>query len=170
MPAPHSPQAISAIGYPLALWRYLLLFQSWSQFSSWLCIVLACALPMHLLLVGLEGEAPLEALLCGVALGSLGSVLMVLPVRFCVAPAGEGSMRILLDTLACLGYVQERRTGTGGVYRQKLPRLLRWDEGDIRIAQLRGEIVVSGPRCIVGRMRNAVLKAAREDRVGNIAN
>ncbi|NHZ93557.1 hypothetical protein F2P45_31825 [Massilia sp. CCM 8733] len=160
MSVPQSHGAISALTYPHPLWRYLLLFQSWSQLGSWLLIVLASTLPMHALLMGQKGAPPLAALLCGTSLGSLVSVCMVLPVRFSVASAGAASMRSLLDTLARLGSVQDRRSGASAVYLQKLPRVLRWNEGAVRIAQHRGAIVVSGPRSIVGRMRKAVLKSA----------
>lgn len=165
-----SHPAISALAYPYPLWRYLLLFQSGSQLASWLFCVLASAWLMHALLRGMGEAPPAEALLGGMALGSLVSVCMVLPARFCVAPAEAGSMRILLDTLAFLGYVHEQRLGTSDVYRQKLPRVLRWEEGEVRIARLGGEIVVSGPRSIVGAMRKAVVKAARSDCAGNIAS
>lgn len=170
MTVPPSRGAISALTYPRPFWRYLLLFQSWSQLGSWLVMVLAVTLPMHALMIGLKEAPPLVALLCGTALGSLGSVCMVLPVQFSVAPAGAASMRSLLDTLERLGYVQERRSGASAVYLQKLPRVLRWNEGALRIAQHRGTIVVSGPRSIVGRMRKALLSAAPGCVTGNISN
>lgn len=103
MPSLSSHEAISALTYPQPVWRYLLLFQSWSQLGSWLIIVLASTLPLHAFLMGQEGAPPLAGLLCGTALGSLVSVCMVLPVQFSVAPVGAASMRNLLDTLERLG-------------------------------------------------------------------
>ncbi len=170
MPSLSSHEAISALTYPQPFWRYLLLFQSWPQLGSWLIIVLASTLPLHALLMGQEGAPPLAGLLCGTALGSLVSVCMVLPVRFSVAHADAASMRSLLDTLARLGYVQDQRTGASVVYLQKLPRILRWNEGAVTIAQLHGTIVVSGPRFIVGWMRKDVLKVERTCITENISN
>ena len=170
MPSLSSHEAISALTYPQPFWRYLLLFQSWPQLGSWLIIVLASTLPLHALLMGQEGAPPLAGLLCGTALGSLVSVCMVLPVRFSVAHTDAASMRSLLDTLARLGYVQDQRTGASVVYLQKLPRILRWNEGAVTIAQLHGTIVVSGPRFIVGWMRKDVLKVERTCITENISN
>ncbi|WP_166895097.1 hypothetical protein [Massilia sp. CCM 8734] len=66
--------------------------------------------------------------------------------------------------------MQNQLTGTSIVYRQKLPRILRWNEGAVMIAQLHGTILVSGPRFIVGWLRKDLVKAAPTCVIENVSS
>ncbi|MEJ7807315.1 MAG: hypothetical protein WKG03_15505, partial [Telluria sp.] len=85
---------VSPLTYPLPAARYWLLFQSWAQLRSYLMIVAASTLGMHGLAVASGARVlPIGALLAGMALCGLFSVLMVMKARFTVSPASEAAVR-----------------------------------------------------------------------------
>ena len=137
---------VSALAYPLPAKRYWMLFQSWTQLQSYLLIVLACTLAIHgLALVSGARVMPIGALLAGLAAGGLISVLMVMPARFTVSPASEAAVRRVVTEVECARYIEVGARGNAIVYRQNLPRLLRWDEGNISVAREGDVLVLSGP-------------------------
>jgi hypothetical protein len=141
-----SPLTVSTLSYPLPARRYWLLFQSWTQLQSYLVIVLASTLAIHgLALVSGARVMPIGALLAGLAVGGLISVLMVMKARFTVAPASEAAVRRVVTEVECARYVEVGAQGNAIVYRQNLPRLLRWDEGNIQVARDGDTLVLTGP-------------------------
>jgi hypothetical protein len=150
----NSTFSVSAIDYPLPRWRYLLLFQSWSQLQSYLLMVLACTLAIHgLALASRARVMPLGALLAGLAVGGLISVLMVLPARFTVSPASEAAVRRVVTEVECARYIENGAAGNAIIYRQNLPRLLRWNEGNISVAREGDQLIISGPVANLKRIR-----------------
>ena len=145
---------VSAIAYPLPRWRYFLLFQSWSQLQSYLLMVLACTLAIHgLALASRARVMPLGALLAGLALGGLIAVLMVLQGRFTVSPASEAAVRRVVTEVECARYIESGAAGNAIIYRQNLPRLLRWNEGNISVAREGDQLIISGPVANLKRIR-----------------
>lgn len=149
---------ISAISYPQPPWRYILVFQSWSQLSSWIIIVLLTTLLMYGLLVGLKEPLPIEGLLLGVALGSLVSVVMVVPAQFRMHVTTMDSVETFYSVMDGIHYVESHRTPDFIVYRQKLPRFLRWREGEVVVRPNDGCLVIDGPRAILVRVREELIK------------
>ena len=150
------PEAIivSALDYPLPPKRYWLLFQSWTQLQSYLLIVLACTLAIHgLAVVSGARVMPIGALLAGLAAGGLFSVLMVMRAGFTVSPASEAAVRRVVTEVECARYIEVGAQGNAIVYRQNLPRLLRWDEGNISVAREGDVLVLTGPVANLRRIR-----------------
>ncbi|MFB9243173.1 hypothetical protein IV454_14215 [Massilia antarctica] len=159
---PHSEKtskSISPIFYPQPFWRYALLFQSWSQLGSWLLIVLLTTLSIYSFLGGLKESPPLAGLLLGVAFGSLTSVVMVVPAQFRIASNNVESIKNVLLALENMRYVESYRILDVVVYRQKLPRFLRWREGEVRVRRNPEGIVIDGPRSILGMVRAKLMNA-----------
>jgi hypothetical protein len=145
---------VSPIDYPLAPRRYWLLFQSWSQLQSYLLIVLACTLGIHGLAIASGARVmPLGALLAGLAVGGLISVLMVMKARFTVSPASEAAVRRVVTEVECARYIEVGKRDNAIVYRQNLPRVLRWDEGNIHISRDGDTLVLTGPVANLRRIR-----------------
>ncbi|HEX8613455.1 MAG TPA: hypothetical protein VF800_19415 [Telluria sp.] len=144
---------ISGISYPKPIWRYMLLFQSWSQLSSWLVIVLSTTLIMYGFFAEFKEVATLWKLFFGVSLGSLVSVLMVLPAQVKVSSNSTGAVKSVVLVLEQLHYVESHRTADTVFYRQKLPRFLRWAEGAMVVQRNPESIVIDGPRAVLGRVR-----------------
>jgi hypothetical protein len=155
MPQPNnSTFSVSAIAYPLPKWRYWVLFQSPSQLQSYLLMVLACTLAIHGLAVASNARVmPLGLLLAGLALGGLISVAMVLRAQFTVAPASEAAVRRVVTEVECARYVENGAQGNAIIYRQNLPRLLRWQEGNISVARDGDLLIVTGPVANLKRVR-----------------
>lgn len=150
----NSAFSVSAIDYPLPKWRYFALFQSWSQLQSYLLIVVACALAIHGLAVASHARVmPPAALLAGLFAGGLISVALVLKARFSVSPASEAAVRRVVTEVECARYIEVGAQGNAIVYRQNLPRLLRWDEGNITVAREGDQLVLTGPVGALRRVR-----------------
>ena len=150
----NSTFSVSAIAYPLPKWRYWVLFQSWSQLQSYLLIVLACTLAIHGLAVASGARVmPLGILLAGLAVGGLISVAMVLKAQFTVGPASEAAVRRVVTEVECARYVENGVQGNAIVYRQNLPRLLRWNEGNINVAREGDQLIISGPVASIRSIR-----------------
>lgn len=149
-----SPLTVSPLSYPLPAWRYWLLFQSWAQLGSWLLIVGACTAGIHGLAVASGGRVMPPAALFGLlAAGGLISVLLVLRARFTVSPASEAAVRRVVTEVECARYIEVGARDNAVVYRQNLPRLLRWDEGNISIARHGDTLVLTGPAASMRRIR-----------------
>jgi len=154
----NSTFSVSAIAYPLAKWRYFLLFQSWSQLQSYLLIVLACTLAIHGLAVASHARVmPLGYLLAGMAAGGLISVLMVLRAEFTVSPASEAAVRRVVTEVECARYIENGVLGNAVMYRQNLPRVLRTQEGNISVARDGERLIISGPVANIRRIRARLL-------------
>jgi hypothetical protein len=152
--AKNSTFQVSALSYPLPSWRYWLLFQSWSQLQSYLLIVLGCTLAIHgLAVVSHARVMPLGYLLAGMGAGGLISVLMVMRAQFVVSPASEAAVRRVVTEVECARYVENGVQGNAILYRQNLPRLLRWQEGAISVARDGDRLVISGPVANLKRIR-----------------
>ena len=149
---------VSDISYPLPAWRYRLLFQSWSQLQSWLLIVVGCTLAIHFLaLYSKTRVMPIGYLLAGLALGGLISVLMVMKARFTVSPASEAAVRRVVTEVEVARYIEHGVVGNAILYRQNLPRILRWDEGSISVAREGETLVLTGPVVNLKRIRLRLL-------------
>jgi hypothetical protein len=142
----NSALSVSELSYPLPTWRYQLLFQSWTQLQSYLLIVLASTLAIHgLALVSNTRVMPIGYLLAGLALGGLMSVVMVMRARFTVSPASEAAVRRVVTEVEAARYVEDGVVGNAVMYRQNLPRVLRWDEGRISVAREGDTLILTGP-------------------------
>lgn len=152
------PFSTSPLSYPLPKWRYWIMFQSWGQVRSYLLIILVSALALHslALLAGVR-LLPIAVLLGAMAVGGLISVLMVMPARFTVAPSSEHAVARVIDELKFMRYIENGVQDNAVVYRQNLPRVLRWNEGNIRLARDGADLVVSGPVTNVSRVRKGLL-------------
>ena len=149
---------VSNISYPLPTWRYRVLFQSWAQLRSWLLIVVGCTLAIHFLAVFSKGRVmPIGYLLGGLALGGLISVLMVLQARFTVSPASEAAVRRVVTEVEIARYIENGVVDDAVMYRQNLPRMLRWDEGSIRITREGETLILTGPVVNLKRIRSRLV-------------
>jgi cadmium resistance protein CadD (predicted permease) len=159
MSAPYNAPGVSSVTFPKPAWRYLLLFQSWSQLQSWGVCVLAMLVLIHLFF-GLSDthELPMQTVAMGAVLGSLASVVMVLPSTFVVSACPERVVHALTSELEVLGYVLQGSQAGTLVYRQKLPRLLRWDEGNVTIARAGDRIIVTGPLMILKKAQHFLVR------------
>jgi hypothetical protein len=154
--------AVSSITYPCPAWRYILLFQSWSQFQSWCAIVLAATFCVQVLMSFLgEPLLPIGGVLCGIALGSLFSVVMVVPAQFSVSPISQKSLHFLMSQLGEMHYVRGATSAECSVFQQNLPRVFRWDEGNVTILNRDNKIVVSGALAILKKIHRSLLNIDR---------
>lgn len=149
---------VSEISYPLPNWRYRVLFQSWGQLQSWLLIVVGCTLVIHFLALYSSARVmPIGYLLAGLAIGGLISVLMVLQARFTVSPASEAAVRRVITEVEVARYIENGVVGNAVMYRQNLPRMLRWDEGNISVARDGETLILTGPVVNLKRIRSRLL-------------
>ncbi|MES2016237.1 MAG: hypothetical protein V4484_07045 [Pseudomonadota bacterium] len=154
----NSAFSVSAIAYPLAKWRYFLLFQSWSQLQSYLVILLCCTLAIQGLAYASKARImPIGLLLAGMAVGGLAAVMAALRAQFTVTPASEDAVRRLVTEVECARYVEQGAQGNAIIYRQNLPRWLRWNESNIAVARDGDRLVVSGPVAALKRIRAHLL-------------
>lgn len=153
--------SVSAISYPLPARRYWMLFQSRSQLRSYLLIVLACTFVIHALaLLSRAQVMPVGVLLAGLTAAGLISVVMVMKAQFTVAPASEVAVRRVLTEVECARYVEVGARGDAIVYRQNLPRLLRWEEGNIAVTRDGDTLVLTGPVSNLRRIRARLARQA----------
>lgn len=135
----------SAIRYPRPLWRYLLLFQSWGQLQSWL---IAMSLTMLVITEAMvqwgPSQMPLVDIVVGGVLGSLASVAMVVPAEFDVFSNPDQAAKFFKRQIERMAYVQLSSELAVTSYRSKLPRCLRWNEGNITVHQHENKVTVSG--------------------------
>ncbi|MFN3791259.1 hypothetical protein [Massilia sp.] len=149
--------SISKTYFPLPLWRYILIFQSWQQLLSWMVIVSATAFSVYFLLNILDPRSvPIEAILLGVAFGSMFSVIMVIPVEIHFKGKTNRLTYILVEKLYSVGYIQDSQAGEITTFKQKFSSRLKWTEGNVVIKKLDHEIVVTGGWFILGNLRRAI--------------
>jgi hypothetical protein len=150
---------VSALTYPLPHWRYLLLFQSRRQFETWLVTVLLAASGVYLSVTLLhQPVAPLARILAAVVGLSLCSVLMVLPAQLTVSASAPDTLVMLHARLDAMRYVEGSRFGKNVVFRQDLPRCLRWDEADVTMRIDAGVVTFTGPVFMLKVIRASLLR------------
>lgn len=155
----HDDPRVSAVTYPHPHWRYLLLFQSRRQFESWLVTVLLAASAVYLSVTLLHQPlAPLATILLAVVGGSLCSVLMVLPAQLTVIVSAPDTVPMLHARLDAMRYVEGSRFGKNVVFRQDLPRFLRWDEADVTMRTEPGTVTFTGPVFMLKVIRSSLLR------------
>ena len=159
MPSSFDAPGVSGVTFPKPTWRYVLLFQSWAQLQRWGFCVLAMIVMIHFFF-GLSDthELPMQGVTMGAVVGSLASVVMVLPSTFVVSACPEGVVYSLASELEALGYVLLVSRSDTVIYRQKLPRLLRWDEGNVSIERAGDRIIVTGPLMILKKARHFLVR------------
>ena len=150
---------VSKVKFPKRPWRYLVLFQSWAQFQSWGIFVIGTNVLINSVLGFFESFVlPIEGVLIGTVLGSLFSVIMVLPTEFVVNSHSSRLFNSVTSELDELGYVLESSETDIAIYRQNLHRFLRWDEGQVEIKQADDFLVVKGPLMIIKIVRRNLLR------------
>lgn len=150
--------AISPLRFPHPVWRYLVLFQSWTQFQAWATLILVMVLILNGLIIVTESQLlPLEGVLIGAVLGSLFSVFMVLPTEFKLSCCSTKLFVTVENELEALGYIQFDSKADLVVYRQNLPKFLRWTEGNVSIERTETDATVKGAFIIVWRIRRSLL-------------
>lgn len=150
---------ISELSFPLKKWRYLIVFQSTSQFTSWVVMILSCLIIIgYLLVLDNNPKVPHDTVLLSAVFGSSFSLLSVLHVKFTVQDDSLGLLSEIECHLLKMNYVEEERYRGGVVYRQNLPRMLRWDEGNVRIGTEDNILTVSGAYISVRRLHSRLMK------------
>jgi hypothetical protein len=135
----------SAIRYPRRFWRYLLLFQSWGQLQSWLITIALTMLVITEAMVQCgASQVPLVEIVVGGMLGSLASVAMVVPAEFDVLSNPDHAAKFFRRQIEGMAYVQLSSEPGMTTYRSKLPRCLRWNEGNVTVHQHENKVTVSG--------------------------
>lgn len=150
---------ISPVVFPYPHWRYLLLFQSRRQFESWLVAVLLAASAVYLsVTLWHQPLLPLASVLAAVVGVSLCSVMMVLPAQLTVSATAPDTMPLLHARLCALRYVEGCRFGKSIVFRQDLPRFLRWDEAEVTMRTEPDTVVFTGPVFMLKVIRSSLLR------------
>lgn len=150
---------VSQVTYPYSHWRYVLLFQSRRQLESWLVTVLLASSAVYLSVTLFHQPlAPLATILSAVVGGSLCSVLMVLPAKLTVSAAAPDTVSLLYARLDAMRYVEGSRFGKNVVFRQDLPRFLRWDEADLTMRTEPGMVTFTGPVFMLKVIRASLLR------------
>jgi hypothetical protein len=101
---------------------------------------------------------PLEGVVIGAIIGSLFSVFMVLPAEFEIKQCSSKLLGLIKIELEALGYGQLKNESCLAVYQQKLPKILRWKEGNVCIEQDEGNVTVRGALLIVLKVQRSLLK------------
>ena len=137
---------VSGIQFPLERWRYLILFQSLPQAISWCLIVLACMVfILNVISSSGRGDVPTLGIMVGGVAGASFSLMSVFRSQFTVRKGGDRALTEIESRLMGISYVEQDRILDKLIYRQNLPRLLRWDEGNVEIVVNGKDVVVSGP-------------------------
>ncbi|HEX8785398.1 MAG TPA: hypothetical protein VF793_04360 [Telluria sp.] len=127
--------------------KRVLVFQSWPQFASWVAIVALmfgiCETVVHL--AGLRKPLGPGALFGGIG-GALPSLWLARQASFRVRGSERAQAWSVIEGRLCARQYHPPVV-EDGVHRFqiKLPRLLRWDEQDIRMSMDRDGMLVTGP-------------------------
>ena len=149
---------ISDISFPLDKWRYFILFQSVGQMKSWVITLLGClVLISYLSSLDANSKAPLEGLLIGASIGSSFSLIAVFHAKFLVLDTGLAVLSEIEVRLVKMNYVELDRFEKIIIYRQNLPRLLRWDEGNIEIRKEGSNFILSGAYISIRKLRRSLM-------------
>lgn len=150
---------ISEISFPLKFWRYFILFQSANQMISWvIALIFSMVIIIYLSSLDPNSKAPLSALLWGGGIGSTFSLMAVFPVRFSVRDDGLHVLGEIEVRLLKINYVEESHMGDEIIYRQNLPRFLRWDEGNLKIKKEKNIFIVSGAYVGIRKLRKSLMR------------
>lgn len=146
----------SEISFPLRGWRYLFLFQSHWQLLSWLVwVLLACVCIFVIFsMLGMR-DIPARELIIGTLIGAAISLLMVVYGEVTVCNADRFFLTRLTDYLSSIKYVEESRGDGYIIYRQDLPRILRWDEGNVCVDFNEGVVRIAGAYFALKLIRTA---------------
>lgn len=151
MSLPRTGSVVSPLRFPGPVWRYALLFQSWTQLQAWAVLVLGTLVAVNgVLMFAGSRLLPLEAVI-SMVLGSLPSVFMVLPAEFALRPYSPQLFAAVSSNLDALGYRPRADRDGGVVFEQNLPKWLRWAEGNVTLERTDTTIVVRGPCSSSGR-------------------
>ncbi|KAB8043465.1 hypothetical protein [Janthinobacterium aquaticum] len=149
---------ISNISFPLKKWRYFILFQSVAQTISWTVTLLFClVLISYLSSLDTGSKAPLGGLLSGALIGSTFSLMAVFPAKFIVVDNGLAVLSEIEVRLLKMNYVEQERFDKKIIYRQNLPRLLRWDEGNVEIKKDGNILILNGAYISIRKLRKSLL-------------
>lgn len=150
---------ISTLIYPLPSWRYFIIFQSWSQFKSWVMAMACFSLISWLMLEFFDPNAvPIAGILVGGGIGSMFSLVLVIPAQFTIFNTHRDSLDFLIKRIEYFGYIKESTNGNCITFRQNLPRLLRWDEANVIIWPESGTIRVGGAMYILKSIRKKFIE------------
>jgi hypothetical protein len=149
---------VSKIIFPLAYWRYAILFQSLEQFASWLLITLAVFFAAQglFLATGIHAIPPMQ-LLIGTMVGSLVSVFLAAPARFHISPAVRGDCDVLRAWLCEFKYREVESNTHSVLYEPKLPKALRWKENNVRIQRVSDVLEVSGGHAVLRQLHKLIV-------------
>lgn len=154
---------ISRLIFPLPTWRYFILFQSWSQFKSWVMAMAGFSLIFWLMLNFLDPDTvPIAGILVGGGIGSMFSVILVIPAQFTIFNTRRDSLDFLIKQIEYFGYIKESTKENCVTFRQNLPRLLRWNEGNVIIWSESGIIRVAGAMFILKSIRKKFIEYNRQ--------
>lgn len=166
------PQAITSIGTLsevrrlFSWWRVVFPFQSFLQFQSWVFMVVSVTALFLLAVRVLEGHpiAPEILLLFGAA-GALPSAESVLPGQMDISSKipQEALKSALHDALLHAGYKIASDAPATRVYRQDLPRLLRWNEGELSLTFLPSGASITGAIGAIVLLRMTLTKHHASD-------
>ena len=149
---------VSNISFPLKKWRYFILFQSVAQMASWIVTLLGCLIFIsYLSSLDPGSKAPLDGLLLGALIGSTFSLMAVFPAKFIVIDNGLAVLSEIEVRLLKMNYVEQDRFDKKIIYRQNLPRLLRWDEGNVEIKKDGNIFILSGAYISIKKLRKSLI-------------
>jgi hypothetical protein len=90
--------------------------------------------------------------------GGLVFVSRVVPVRFTISPSSEHAVARVIEELTYLRYVEMGVQDNAVAYRKgRLPRILLWEEGHIRLTRDGDDLVVNGPSSNLRAIRKHLL-------------
>lgn len=159
MSSSNNGSVISKIKFPQPAWRYFLLFQSWSQLQAWSVLIFATILIINGIIIFFGVKLlPLEGVLAGAIIGSLCSVFMVLPAEFELGQCSIKLLALVKSEIESLGYVQRESENGLTVYQQKLPKIFRWEEGNVYVGKSGANVNVRGAFIIVLKVQRSLLR------------
>lgn len=150
---------ISHVTLPDPAWRYLVLFQSWSQVISWGGLM-GATLGMVALCILLVGDFQLipETIAWGLFGGSWSLIFATkaqFSIRGVVTSEKAEIERILYDCL----YVEQKPRGQEKRFSLTLPTWLRWCDSEVTIVLRNGALVCTGPQLIIRRIRRKLVSS-----------
>jgi hypothetical protein len=146
------------------MFRYLLLFQSWAQLQKWFLLILPTIVIINEIVIyfGLK-VLPLQGVLLGAVLGSLCSVAMVVPAEFVLSSCSVKLFDSVKSEIESLGYGQRESANGLTIYQQKLPKILRWEEGEVSVEEAGADVYVRGAFIIVLKVQRSVLRCQENE-------
>lgn len=105
---------------------------------------------------------PIAGILVGGGIGSMFSVILVIPAQFTIFNTRRDSLDFLIKQIEYFGYIKESTKENCVTFRQNLPRLLRWNEGNVIIWSESGIIRVAGAMFILKSIRKKFIEYNRQ--------